>query len=83
MDDQFLKDLQEQLDIKITAYSEKVYSEKKKAYALKSSWSARITPFALLSDDSVPIKAFYSEAGECTPNNIITFVTKYERSRSS
>ena len=45
--------------------------ERKDAFALKGSWGAKLTPFAILIDDSgKAVKAFYSEVKECTAENI-------------
>jgi len=58
-------------NIKVEGYDETNYKEKKKAYKIKGSYSARMTPFMLLLDDDEKyIKAFYSEAKECTLDNL-------------
>lgn len=79
--EQFLKDLKERTNLKIIAFNENIYSEKKKAIMLKSSWGTKQSPFVLLLDDSNPIKAFYSDNNECTVHNIITYLN--ERSKNS
>lgn len=35
---------------------------KKEAWKLKNYWGAKLDPFALISEEDKPIKAFYSEA---------------------
>lgn len=53
------------------AYNEDVFKERKDAFALKGSWGAKLTPFAILVDDSgKAVKGFYSEVKECTVENI-------------
>lgn len=73
-DDSFLKELKENLPeyVTLTAYSENKRLERKKAFALKGSWSAKKTPFALLRDDNIDLKVFYSEDNSCTIDNIIS-----------
>ncbi len=45
--------------------------ERSKAFKVKSGYSARQNPFAILTDtEGTPIKAFYTEAHECTVDNI-------------
>ena len=79
--EQFLNDLKERINLKIIAFNENIYSEKKKAIMLKSSWGTRQSPFVLLLEDSKPIKAFYSDNNECTVHNIISYLN--ERSKDS
>ena len=69
-----MEELKENLPefITLIAYSENKRLERKKAFALKGSWSARETPFALLRDDDMELKAFYSEDNSCTIDNIIS-----------
>ena len=69
--DEFFEELVNNLSIKVTGYSENKRTERKKAFDLKGSWSARKTPFALLKEDDVALRAFYSEDNSCTVNNII------------
>lgn len=59
-------------DFFIETIDEGSRKEKKKAYALKSEWGAKETPFAVVMDGDKVIKAFYSEAG-----NVIEDLTKY------
>ena len=47
---------------------------KKEAYALKSHWGARLTPFAICMDGEKAIKAFYSETGEDIIESLIDFI---------
>jgi len=73
-DDSFLEELKENLPdfVTLTSYSENKRLERKKAFALKGSWSARKTPFALLRNDNIDLKVFYSEDNSCTIDNIIS-----------
>lgn len=75
-DSKFIEDLQENLNniIPIESYSENIFSEKKKAIMIKSSWGSRQSPFVLIKDDGKAIKAFYSEDNSCTLENILSYV---------
>ena len=72
------KDLIEALskvdNLELECYNEDNYKEKRKSYMLKSSFSARLTPFAVLFEDQTIKKAFYSEAKECTIANITNYL---------
>lgn len=58
-------------NIKIETYDETLYKEKKKAYKIKGGYSARMTPFMLLTNNKNKyIKAFYSEDNKC---NVVEF----------
>lgn len=58
-------------DIAVESFNEDNYKDKKKAIANKVLCGARLTPFvAVYNDDKELIKAFYSEVGECTVDNI-------------
>lgn len=59
-----------EINLDIQGYSEELYREKNKAFKLKGGYSARKTPFALITVDGEPIKAYYSEVDECTFSNI-------------
>lgn len=41
---------------------------KKESLSLKSYWGAKIDPFAIVIKDTVPVKAFYSEAEDVISN---------------
>lgn len=58
-------------------YKEDDFRFKKKAYKLKSSCGAKALPFAALYDDKTLVKAFYSEVGECTLENVVAKVLEY------
>ena len=72
-DESFIEELKQQLPnyVILTSYSENKRTERNKAFALKSSWGARQTPFALLKDDDLDLKVFYTEDNSCTIENII------------
>ncbi|MGM9530871.1 hypothetical protein [Intestinibacter sp.] len=62
-------------NIDLISYDEDYYKEKKDSFKLKGSCGARLTPFCAIYDDTKNlIKAFYSETGECTFNNIKDFI---------
>ena len=64
--------------IKLESYQEEVFKERKKAFKLKGSYSARKSPFAVLIDnDNVVVHAFYTESGDCTFENIINTLNEY------
>lgn len=57
--------------VALSGYNESAFKSRNKAFKLKGGWSARRTPFALITDEEGnPLKAFYSEAEECTIDNI-------------
>ena len=57
--------------IKFEAFHENKLRQRTKAFRVKGGYSARQSPFAvLLNVENKPIKAFYSEAEECTIDNI-------------
>ena len=57
--------------VTLSEYNESVFKSRNKAFKLKGGWSARKTPFALITDEEGnPLKVFYSEAEECTIDNI-------------
>ena len=61
-------------DYELVLYDESFFKDKKKAYKVKGACSARLSPFVSVYDDKKElIKAFYSEAGECTIENIIKY----------
>ena len=62
----------------VEGFHENLMKERKKAFGLKGSFSARLSPFAVLYDsENNPVKAFYSEVNECTLDNIINNLNKY------
>lgn len=57
--------------VTLSGYNESAFKSRNKAFKLKGGWSARMTPFVLITDEEGnPLKAFYSEAEECTIDNI-------------
>lgn len=61
--------------ITVETYDENNYHEKKKAYKIKGGYSARKTPFMLLTeDDKSYVKAFYSEDNGCSVDNLLKFL---------
>ena len=64
--------------IKLEAYHENLFKERKKAFKLKGGYSARHCPFAvLLDDDGKVVSAFYSESKECTLDNVLKVLNNY------
>lgn len=64
--------------INLEAYHENLFKERKKAFAIKSEWGTRKSPFAILIDnDHTPVVAFYSEEGNCTVDKIIEALNKW------
>lgn len=49
---------------------------KKEAFALKSHWGARMTPFALCMEGENAVKAFYSETGEDVIKSLIDYLNE-------
>ena len=71
-------------EITVETYDESHYKENTKAYKIKGGYSARMTPFMLLTnDDKTYIKAFYSEDKECTVDKFVKFINKYYESTSN
>jgi hypothetical protein len=57
--------------VELIGFHENTLKGRKKAFQTKGSFGARQTPFAIMVDlDKNPIKAFYSEANECTVDKI-------------
>lgn len=65
--------------IELETYQEEVFKERKKAFKLKGGFSARKSPFAVLTDEEIKkiIKVFYSESNECTLENIVKTLNEY------
>lgn len=58
-------------------YNEDVYNEKKNAWSIKNACGAREVPFVAVYVNGKIEKAFYSEANECTLNNILEWLTVF------
>lgn len=64
--------------VKLEAYQEELFKERKKAFKLKGGFSARKSPFAVLTDeDNKVVKAFYSESEDCNYENIINTLNEF------
>lgn len=71
-------------DVKVETYDESHHKEKVKAYKIKGGYSARMTPFMLLTnDDKSYVKAFYSEDKGCTVDKFVKFINKYYENKSN
>ena len=65
-------------NVSFNTFHENKLKERKKAFQIKGSWSAKQTPFATLIDaENNPIKIFYSEAEECTLDNILYYLDSF------
>jgi hypothetical protein len=57
--------------IEVEGYHENKLKERNKSFKLKGGYGARKSPFMILiDDDKIPVKAFYTEANECSLDNI-------------
>lgn len=59
-----------------TYINESSHKGRKEAFALKSHWGARMTPFAICMDGEKPIKAFYSETGNDIIKELINYLNQ-------
>ena len=50
---------------------------RRKSFAIKSRFAARLTPFCGLMDKDEIRKGFYSEARECTEENIKKYISRH------
>lgn len=61
--------------VEVETYDELHYKDKKKAIMIKASCGTRLVPFVAVYDANKElVKAFYSEVGDCTVNNIIKYL---------
>jgi len=60
--------------VSLEFYDEDIFSDKRKARQIKSSFGARLVPFVAVYENKKGIKGFYSEANECNINNIVNYV---------
>ena len=58
--------------IEVEGYHENKLKERNKSFKLKGGYGARKSPFMILIDDKIPVKAFYTEANECNLDELIT-----------
>lgn len=81
--EKFFMELQELIKsrytlVEVIGLHENILKERKKAFKLKGGFSARKNPFAVFFDpEDTPVKAFYSEANECTVDNIKTILDAF------
>lgn len=65
-------------EVELLGYNTDLLKERKKAFGVKGGYAAKLNPFAVICDkEGKPLKAFYSEVGECTVDNIATYIDKY------
>lgn len=78
---ELVKQLEKELavfnDLEFKSYHEELFKERNKAFKLKGAYGTRLCPFALLSIDGKPVKAFYSEMDQCTFTNIINSLHEF------
>lgn len=73
-----LKTLHE--EVTCIGYDYNHFKERKDAFKVMGSCGARLTPFcALYNDNKDIVKAFYSEAAECTFININNYLNDRDR----
>ena len=66
-----LKDLCTKKSIDFNAFNMSIYKDRKKGFKIKGGFSARLNPFAVIyNEDNEPVKAFYTEAGKCSLDEI-------------
>ena len=64
--------------VELIGLHENILKERKKAFKVKGSYSARKNPFVVLTNyEKIPIKAFYSEAEECVLDNIEKYLDSF------
>lgn len=61
----------------LETYDEEHYKERKIGFKIKGSCSAKALPFVAIYDKGELVKAFYSEAGECTCEIICKWIYQY------
>lgn len=70
-------DLKDQFNIEVEVYDARYFDTKKKGYLkCKSAFSARLDPFVGIWKNNIPIKGFYTEANECTIDNIVNYLNE-------
>lgn len=78
---ELVKELEKELKkfkyLEFKSYHEELFKERNKAFKLKGAYGTRLCPFALLTVDNKPIKAFYSELNQCTIHNIINSLYEF------
>lgn len=58
-----------------TFIDDRTYEGRKKAFKVKSSLAARLSPFAVIyNEDNEPIKAFYTEASDDIITDLINYL---------
>lgn len=81
--EQLVSDLKEVIPekyafLKLEAYQEELFKERKKAFALKYTYGTRLSPFAILFDnEDKAVIAFYSEDNNCTFDKITEALDSY------
>lgn len=61
-------------------YDMRYTTDKKKGFKVKGAFSARLDPFiGVYNSDNQPIKGFYSEAEECSIDNLYNYLNSLKR----
>ena len=47
---------------------------RKEGFKLKSHWGAKLNPFAIVYQDDIPVKAFYSESGKDVLDELLNYL---------
>lgn len=69
-------------ELTFESYNEDLHTERKKAFAIKGNFAARATPFCGILDDNTIKKGFYTEAHQCTEQQISEYLfEKYAATR--
>ena len=79
-----IKDIIDELNtrhIKYEVYDNYYTKERKKGFKSNGAYSARLDPFIGVHQNDTPIKGFYSEASECTLNNLIKYLNESNSNR--
>lgn len=72
-------DLQSEFPITVETYDSRYFDTKKKGYLkCKSAFAAKKDPFVGIWKDGIPMKGFYSEANECTIDNVKQYLSNLQ-----
>lgn len=69
-----LKSEEEDFEYEFLTYDEEYHKERGDAFKIKGGFGAKLTPFCVIYKDKEPLKAFYSEAGECNLGRIVGYL---------
>lgn len=69
----FLKDYD---CVQLETWNEELFNERKKSFAVKSHFAARMNPFCGVFIDDTAKKGFYSEAQQCVLDDIKNYLSE-------